>query len=77
MIYDAVSFIRVYRTPCFNICFHLLVSTGSTYGVDKEQIESVLSELKAKMAEENVIEEEDDDEEEGLDEDYETEEEED
>jgi len=53
------------------------VQSGSTYGVDKEQIESVLSELKAKMAEENVIEEEDDDEEEGLDEDYETEEEED
>merc|ERR1712142_1455916 len=52
------------------------VQSGSTYGVDKEQIESVLSELKAKMAEENVIEE-DDDEEEGLDEDYETEEEED
>lgn len=52
------------------------IQSGSTYGVDKEQIEAVLSELKTKMADENVIEEEEEDEE-GLDEDYETEEEED
>jgi len=53
------------------------VQSGSTYGVDKEQIEAVLGELKTKMAEENVIEEEEEGEEEDLDEDYETEEEDD
>lgn len=57
------------------------MQSGSTYGVDKEQIEAVLSELKTKMAEENVIEEEEEGDEDGegedLDENYETEEEED
>jgi len=55
------------------------MQSGSTYGVDKAQIQAVLEELKTKMAEENVIEEEeeDDGEEGDLDEDYETEEEDD
>jgi len=49
------------------------------YGVDKEQIQAVLDELKKKMEEENVVaeEEEEDDDDEIIDEEYETEEEED
>jgi len=57
--------------------------SGGAYGVDKQQIQAVLGELKIKMAEENVIaeeeeEEEDDDvdEDEIPDEEYETDEEE-
>merc|ERR1711931_48594 len=55
------------------------VQSGATYGVDKQQIEAVLDELKKKMVEENVVEEEEEeesDEETALDEDYETDEEE-
>lgn len=54
------------------------LQSGGAYGVDKEQIEAVLDELKRKMEEENVIaeEEEVDGDEDVLDEDYETEEEE-
>ena len=53
--------------------------SGATYGVDKQQIEAVLDELKKKMVEENVVEEEEEeegDEETVLDEDYETDDEE-
>merc|ERR1711931_387218 len=53
--------------------------SGATYGVDKQQIEAVLDELKKKMVEENVVEEEEEEEsdaETALDEDYETDEEE-
>jgi len=55
------------------------LQSGGTYGVDKEQIQAVLDELKKKMEEENVIAEEDDeddDDDEVIDEEYETEEEE-
>merc|ERR1712126_228260 len=48
-----------------------------SYGVDKEQIQAVLDELKRKMEEENVIAEEDEDDDEIIDEEYETEEEDD
>ena len=52
---------------------------GGAYGVDKEQIQAVLGELKKKMEEENVVAEEDDndDDDEVIDEEYETDEEED
>jgi len=55
------------------------LQSGGMYGVDKEQIQAVLDELKKKMEEENVIaeEEEDDDDDDVIDEEYETEEEED
>lgn len=55
------------------------VQSGSMYGVDKEQIESVLEELTKKIADEDVQEEDDDEEDiregEDLDETYETDEE--
>merc|ERR1712212_1295351 len=53
------------------------VQSGGAYGVDKQQIQAVLGELKIKMAEENVIAEEEEEEDDDVDEDYETEEEED
>jgi len=53
------------------------LQSGGAYGVDREQIEAVLGELKRKMEEENFIaeEDEDDDDEDGIpDEEYETDE---
>lgn len=55
------------------------LQSGGMYGVDKEQIQAVLDELKKKMEEENVIaeEEEEDVDDDVIDEEYETEEEDD